>query len=175
MGILVYVLLSIVGIIAILAIIAPKSYDVFRAVEVDKPKAEIFEYLRLLKNQDNWSPWAEKDPSMKKEFVGTDGESGFISKWTGNKEVGEGEQELKKIVTNERIESELRFFKPFKSQSDAYLQLEAVSEDKTKVIWGFSGNNKFPISIMMLFMNMDKNVGKDFESGLSKLKGILEN
>ena len=44
----------------------------------------------------------------------------------------------------------------------------------TQVIWGFSGKNKFPISIMMLFMNMDKAVGKDFEYGLNKLKGILE-
>jgi hypothetical protein len=42
------------------------------------------------------------------------------------------------------------------------------------VTWGFSGKNKFPVSIMMLFMNMDKTVGKDFEEGLSSLKAQLE-
>jgi hypothetical protein len=42
------------------------------------------------------------------------------------------------------------------------------------VTWGFSGKNKFPFSIMMLFMNMDKAVGKDFEEGLDNLKSILE-
>lgn len=31
------------------------------------------------------------------------------------------------------------------------------------------------MSIVMLFMNMDKAVGKDFEEGLASLKEILEN
>ena len=62
---------------------------------------------------------------------------------------------------------------PFKSTSDAYLRVSKEGSS-TKVIWGFSGDNKFPVSIMMLFMNMDKSVGGDFEKGLNKLKGILE-
>ena len=67
----------------------------------------------------------------------------------------------------------MRFLKPFKSTSDAYLRVEEADEG-TKVTWGFSGNNKFPVSIMMLFMDMDKQVGKDFEEGLNKLKEVLE-
>ena len=47
---------------------------------------------------------------------------GFVSKWEGNKDVGSGEQEIKKIIHNESIESELRFLKPWKSQSDAYIK-----------------------------------------------------
>ena len=50
-----------------------------------------------------------------------------------------------------------------------------MDTDTTKVIWGFSGKNKFPMSIMMLFMSMDKAIGKDFEEGLASLKQILEN
>ena len=38
---------------------------------------------------------------MEKEFKGTDGEVGFISAWKGNKEVGEGEQEIIGLVENE--------------------------------------------------------------------------
>lgn len=41
-------------------------------------------------------------------------------------------------------------------------------------MWGFYGVSKFLMNIMMLFMNMDKVVGKDFEEGLVKLKIILE-
>ena len=73
------------------------------------------------------------------------------------------------------MESELRFLKPWKSTSDAYLITDAVDGNSTKVTWGFSGKNKFPMSIMMLFMNMDKAVGKDFEEGLSSLKTMMEN
>ena len=169
-----YIVLAIVILIVVLAIIAPKNYDVNRSIIIKKSLPEVFQYLKFIKNQDNWSPWNEKDPNMNKTFTGTDGEIGFISAWVGNKDVGEGEQELTGIEENKVVKSQLRFFKPWKSTSDAYLKVEEVKEG-TKVIWGFSGNNKFPISIMMLFMNMDKAVGKDFEFGLNKLKSILEN
>lgn len=169
-----YIILGLVILIVFLATIAPKSYDVNRSITIDQPVAKVFNYLKYLKNQDEWSPWQKRDPNMKKEFVGADGEVGAISKWDGNKEVGMGEQELKRIVENEVIESELRFLKPWKSQSDAYLKVNETDTGQTRVIWGFSGHNKFPMSIMMLFMNMDKAVGKDFEEGLESLKELME-
>ncbi len=174
MSILLYILVGIVVLILVLALIAPKSYNVSRSIEIAQPKAKVFENLRFLKNQDAWSPWNKKDPNMEKKFTGTDGEVGATSYWNGNKDVGEGEQELTKIVDGERIESELRFLKPWKSTSDAYLITEEVEGGNTKVTWGFSGKNKFPTSIFMLFMNMDKAVGGDFEEGLASLKSVLE-
>lgn len=173
--IVLYIVLGIVLLIIILAAIAPKNYNVSRSIEISKPKSVVFEYLKSLKGQDEWSPWGKRDPNMKKKFTGTDGEVGAINYWKGNKEVGEGEQEITKIVEGERIESKLRFLKPFKSTSDAYIVTKEVEKGRTKVVWGFSGKNKFPMSIMMLFMNMDKAVGKDFEEGLASLKEILEN
>ena len=98
MSIFLYIVIAIVLIVIVLAIIAPKSYDVNRSIVINKPLPEVFSYLKLLKNQDNWSPWAEKDPNMKKTFKGTDGEVGFVSSWIGNKEVGEGEQELQVLL-----------------------------------------------------------------------------
>ena len=170
-----YIVLAVVVLILFLAAIAPKNYDVSRSIEINRPKSVVFDYLKCLKKQDEWSPWGKRDPNMEKKFTGTDGEVGAISYWKGNKEVGEGEQEITKIVDGERIEYELRFLKPFKSTSDAYLSTKEVEKERTKVVWGFSGKNKFPMSIMMLFMNMDKAIGKDFEEGLASLKEILEN
>jgi len=169
-----YILGGVVVLILILALIAPKSYDVSRSIKVHQSVPVVFEYLKYLKNQDNWSPWDKRDPNMKKKFEGSDGEIGATSKWEGNKDVGSGEQEIKRIVGNEVIESELRFLKPWKSQSDAYLKVKEAAAGETEITWGFSGKNKFPVSIMMLFMNMDKTVGKDFEEGLVSLKDILE-
>lgn len=173
MYVFLYVVIALLLLLIILVLIATKSYNVSRSITVNKSLPDVFLYLKFLKNQDNWSPWAEKDPNMNKTFTGKDGEVGFVSAWVGNKEVGEGEQEITGIVENIVLESQLRFLKPFKSTSDAYLKVEEVKEG-TKVIWGFSGENKFPVSIVMLFMNMDKAIGKDFEYGLNKLKGILE-
>lgn len=175
MATLLYILGGLVLVFVILIIIAPKGYHVHRSITINKPLPEVFEYLKYSKNQDHWSPWKKKDPDMKQNYSGTDGEVGFIAKWEGNNEVGTGEQEIKNIVKNKSIETSLRFMKPFKSESDAYLNVEKIDKDTTKVIWGFSGKNKFPISILMLFMNMDKSVGKDFEEGLANLKKVLEN
>ena len=169
-----YILLALVIIIAVLSIIAPKGYNVNRSVTIDQPISTVFDFLRYLKNQEKWSPWEKKDPNMKKDFKGTDGQVGAINKWEGNKEVGTGEQEITLIAENEVIESRLRFFKPWKSESDAYLMVNETEGGQTNVTWGFRGKNKFPVSIMMLFMNMDKAIGKDFDEGLANLKKVLE-
>ncbi|NNL80663.1 MAG: SRPBCC family protein [Flavobacteriaceae bacterium] len=169
----VYILVIIIAIVVILGLFAPKRYDVKRSILVAAPIDKVYNYLKFLKNQDEWSPWKQRDPNMEQEFSGTDGEIGFIARWSGNKEVGEGEQELKHLSENESILTELRFFKPWKSQSDGYFRFKE-RDNQTRVTWGFNGKNKFPINIFMLFYNMEKAVGKDFDEGLSNLKQILE-
>lgn len=170
----VYILAGILLLIILLYLLGPATYDVSRTIEINRPPAEVYDYLKFLKNQDEWSPWQKKDPDMKKEFRGTDGTVGAVSSWVGNKDVGSGEQEITRLVEGSRVESKLRFFKPWKSQSDAYMEVEQVSEGLSRVRWGFSGKNGFPMRLMMLFMNMDKMVGKDFEEGLVNLKARME-
>ncbi|MBZ0327079.1 MAG: SRPBCC family protein [Altibacter sp.] len=173
--IVVYILLGILALLILLAIIAPKEYEFKRSIIIDKPVSEVFQYVKLVKNQDYWSPWKKRDPNMKQSFTGTDGTIGFISKWeSDHKQVGAGEQEIKNIIDKERVETELRFLKPWKSVSNAYLITNGVDDSKTEVIWGFKGVNKVPFNIMMLVYNMDKAVGKDFEEGLTSLKELLE-
>ncbi len=90
--IVLYIVLAIIVLVVLLALIAPKTYSVSRSVVVNRPISEVFTYVKSIKNQNDWSPWKKKDPNMKQEFIGTDGEVGFISKWEGNKDVGTGEQ-----------------------------------------------------------------------------------
>jgi len=176
MYIALYILAALVGIIIILALIAPKKYQVSRSISINRSKADVFEYLKYMKNQDHWAPWAKRDANMKQVFTGTDGTIGFVSAWdSDHKQVGAGEQEIKMLQPNDRIESELRFLKPWKSQSMGFFALEDEGSNATKVTWGFYGSHKPPTNIMMLFMNLDKAVGKDFEEGLASLKHILEN
>ncbi len=174
MYIALYIIIGILAIIVLLALIAPKTYEVNRSILINQPLPEVFEYLKHIKNQDQWSPWKKKDPNMKQEFEGTDGEIGFISKWEGNKEVGIGEQEILGIEKNKQISSELRFFKPWKSMSQAYIKVDEIDANQTKVTWGFTGNNPIPMNVFMLFFNFEKSVGKDFDEGLESLKEILE-
>ncbi len=174
MHIVLYIVLGIFALLLILALIAPKRYEVNRSIIINKSLPEVFQYLKHIKNQDYWSPWKKKDPNMKQEFVGNDGEVGFVAKWEGNKDVGIGEQEILNIEHNHQITSELRFFKPWKSKSDAYIRVTEIDDNQTNVTWGFKGVNPIPFNIFMLFFSFEKTVGKDFEDGLVSLKDILD-
>jgi len=173
-GILVFIV-GFVALLLILALFLKKEYGVQREITINKPKLEVFDYLKTLKNQDNFSVWAMRDPKMKKEFRGTDGTIGFVSAWDSEvKDVGKGEQEIKKITEGERIDFEIRFFKPFETTDNAYMSTDSISENQTKVTWGFNGKMKYPMNLMLLAMNMDEMLGKDLQSGLNNLKANLE-
>lgn len=164
---------ALVAIIILMILFAPTKYDMNRSIVINRPLTEVFVFLKHLRNQKQWSPWENKDPNMKQTYEGVDGTVGFTSRWEGNKLVGTGEQEVTRIVENKEMISELRFIKPWKSQSEGYLFVDEV-DDGTKVTWGFRGEHGRPMNAMMLFFNMEKSVGKDFEEGLGKLKNVLE-
>ena len=51
---------------------------------------------------------------------------------------------------------------------------EAAGDNQTKMKWGFTGSMPRPLNLMLIVMDMDKEVGKDFSEGLASLKTILE-
>jgi hypothetical protein len=166
------VVLIIVAIPLIIALFVKKEYNVEREITVNKPKQEVFDYVRHLKNQDHYSKWVMMDPAMKKDFRGTDGTVGFVYAWDGNDDAGKGEQEIKSITQGERVDVEVRFKKPMEGIAYAPIITEGVSEGQTKVKWGMKGKSSYPMNFVNLFM--DGMLGKDIEASLTTLKSILE-
>lgn len=160
------VIAAIIAIPLILALFVKKEYSVEREVTINKPKQEVFEYIKYLKNQNNFSKWANMDPAMRKEFRGTDGTVGFVSAWDSDKkDVGKGEQEITKIDEGNRIDYEIRFIKPFESVAPAYMITEAAPGNQTKVKWGFTGRMPYPMNVMQLFMDLPGMIGNDLQTG----------
>jgi uncharacterized protein YndB with AHSA1/START domain len=172
------ILIAILGLVALVLItglFVDGNMHVEKEVTINKSRTEVFNYIVQLKNQDNYSKWGSMDPNMKKEYKGTDGTVGFVSAWSSeNGEVGAGEQEIKKISGMDRIDYELRFLKPFKSVNQAYMTTEEAGPTATKVKWGYSGKMNYPMNVMLLFVDMNELVGKDFYTGLTNLKSLLE-
>jgi hypothetical protein len=165
----------ILGLILLIALFVEKDFAVERDVIIEQPKEVVFDYVKHIKNQDNYTKWNKMDPNSKKTYTGTDGTVGFVAAWDSeNDEVGKGEQEITKIIEGERIESELRFQEPFESTSPAFMTTEAVGPNKTKVSWGFSGHMNYPMNLMLLFIDMEEELGKDMQQGLDNLKLELE-
>ena len=168
---------GIVGLIVIVLVssfIVKTDFDVQRTVVIHQPIDHVFDYIRYLENQYEYSVWGDLDPDMNREFRGEDGTVGFVSVWQGNEDVGRGEQEIVGIREGERIDYELRFYEPFESTSQSYMITDLLAEDMTRVTWGMSGSFSRPMNLMMLFFNLEEAIGSDYETGLNNLKAILE-
>ena len=174
-AIIIVAVLSILIILLLVGLILKKGYIVNRDIFVNRPKSAVFDFIRFLKNQDEFSVWAKMDPNMNKEFRGIDGTAGFVSAWDSqNKNVGKGEQEILKVDEGEKVDYKIHFIKPFESTSFASMSVFSENENQTKVQWVFNGKMKYPMNLMLLFMNMEKIIGRDLEKGLLNLKNLLE-
>lgn len=157
----------------VVALFLKKTFVVEREVTINRPKQEVFNYLKNLKNHENFQPWARLDPGMKKHYKGVDGTVGFVAAWeSDNQNVGKGEQELKKITDGDRIDVEIRLTEPFVSSDPAFTTTETVAENQTKVKSVYFGKMNYPTNLMC-FWCADK-VGTDMAIGLENLKGLLE-
>lgn len=169
---------AVAGIIVLLLVVAifvNGKYAVEREVTINKSKQQVFDYVKYLKNQNQFSVWAKIDPEMKTEFRGEDGTVGFVSAWDSqNKKAGKGEQKILKIDEGNRIDYELHFIKPMESIDYAFMEFKAVNDSATTVKWNFHGEMKYPMRLMLLVMNMEKMLAPDLQNGLINLKTILE-
>lgn len=169
------VLLGIIVLALITGLFVNGKYDVEREVTINKPKQEVFDYIKFLKNQSNFSVWAKIDPVMKTDFRGEDATIGFVSAWDSeNPDAGKGEQKIIGIDEGNRIDYEIHFIEPFESTDYAYMTTTAVNDSVTSVRWGFNGKMKYPMNLMMLFMDMEEMLAPDLQNGLNNLKGVLE-
>jgi len=176
MNILKIVLTGIIVLIVLLLIAAlfvKKEYSIEKEITINKPDTEVFSYIRYIKNQDYYNKWVMTDPTMKKQFRGTDGAVGFVYAWEGNDKAGKGEQEIREIRDGKELAIEIRFEKPFKGTAQTRMLTEPVSGNQTKVTWMMKGESNYPMNITNLFI--DKMLGGDLSESLLRLKRILEN
>jgi hypothetical protein len=164
----------IIVLLLLLALVIKKDFALEKQISINKPKATVFNYLKLIKNQEKYSVWVMKDPNIKIVYTGTDGTAGFISSWTSDdKNVGIGAQEIIKLDEGESMQVEIRFKKPFEATNYARTVVTAISDGQTQVSTTFTGKQKFPMNVMNVFM--DKLVGKDMQQNLVNMKINLEN
>jgi len=133
---IIIILVIVAGIIALLLIIAlfmKREHYVKREIIINAPRQNVFDYVRLLKNQETFNKGAMADADRKREFKGIDGTVGYIYAWSGNKDAGEGEKEITNIIEGKRIEMEIRFVKPMTTSARIIMEIESLSDGQTKV------------------------------------------
>jgi uncharacterized membrane protein len=150
-----------------------KEMIVEKSITINKPSREVFDFLKITKNQETFSVWNMKDPTKETSSSGIDGAEGFSYSWNSkNKSVGAGSQKIKKLIDGLSIEYELNFEKPMKNTGTSKFIIESISTNQTKVIWDFRGPTKFPMSLFLGAIK--KMLGKDISQSLENLKSNLE-
>jgi uncharacterized protein YndB with AHSA1/START domain len=166
------IVLLIVGVL-VLAMTKPGEFQVQRATSIKAPPEKIFALINDFKLWSAWSPWENKDPSMKRTYGASSAGKGAVYEWEGNKEVGKGRMTMTESVPPSTVRLDLDFTAPFEAHNQVEFRIESKGET-SEVTWSMRGPTPFLGKIIHVFVNMDKMVGGDFESGLAKLKAAAE-
>ena len=81
--------------------------------------------------------------------------------------------EITDSVPASKVTIKLDFSKPMESHNVAGFTLEP-NGDSTNVTWAMSGPSPYIVKVMSVFLDMDKMIGKEFETGLANLKAVAE-
>lgn len=168
-GIIVGLVALVLG-LAVIGFFLPRDYSVERTIVVQAPAEHIFPYLHELPNWKLWMAWYEKDPDMKITYSGPSAGVGAISAWESKTE-GSGEMEVKRVIADQLIEYELRF--PSFEPSTGQLELTPM-DGGTQVRWSDQGRLGINPFFRYFGLMLDGMIGKDFETGLAKLKNVAE-
>ncbi|PTR00028.1 uncharacterized protein YndB with AHSA1/START domain [Mucilaginibacter yixingensis] len=177
--IIVYFILGLIGTIIIILLIAAaassEDYTISREVVINRPRQEVFDYVRILKNQDYYSKWVMTDLNAQRTFTGTDGQPGFLYTWdSDNKQVGQGEQEIKSIKEGQQMITNVRFIKPFEGGLEATFTTRDAGQGQTNINWTIQGKRNLMMRMFHIMMSLPKKLGADMAESLNNLKRVLE-
>jgi hypothetical protein len=151
----------------------PDTFRVRRAASIKALPKNIFALINDLHSWDAWSPYEKKDPAMKRTYSGAPRGKGAEYAWDGNWEVGKGRIEITESFPPSKVAMNLDMIKPFEAHNIVEFTLETTG-GSTNVTWAMRGTMPYISKIMSVFFNMDKMIGKDFETGLAGLKMLVE-
>lgn len=169
-----YILIAIITFFAFLHAWARKEFDISRTVVINRPKEEVFNFVRQLKKEHLWMPWFTENFNGILKYKGDDGKLDALLYWKGHRRFYEGTQKIVKLNQGKIIETRFLIVKPFRLVLLEYKGLKEIDENKTKIVWGIRGGLKFPFSVISLIHPVDKAYGKDLEEGLRNIKKKLE-
>lgn len=162
-----------IAIVLVLAAMKPDTFTIRRSLAINTPPERIFPLISDFKRWGAWSPWEKKDPQMKRSFSGPESGLGSIYAWEGDKNVGQGRMEIVEATAPGKVALKLDFIKPFEAHNVVTFALEPQGS-ATNVTWTMTGPTPFFAKIFHVFMNMDRMVGGDMETGLAALKAAAE-
>jgi len=174
----VIVIIAIVLALAVVAVLImaatkPDSFSVQRAAVINAPAERVFPLIADFHEWRKWSPWEDRDPALKRTYDGAERGKGAVYAWEGNRNVGSGRMEILEANAPSLVKIKLDFLKPFEAHNIAEFTI-LPQGNATNLSWVMRGPAPFMSKVMQVFMSFDKMIGKDFETGLARIKSVSE-
>jgi hypothetical protein len=170
-----FFLLAVIVTTAALSFMLPTSQKIERSIVINASPATIYNELIKLENFNKFSVWSQQDSAAVYTLTGTDGTIGANTSWKGSPEIsGEGKIEIKALEPNRKVVHQLNFTKPKKGTAESVFLLNETNKATTTLTWTFNMATPRPWNIFNLLYSLDKQMGKDFEDGLTAMKTMIE-
>jgi hypothetical protein len=170
--IIVVAVIVVIAAILVLAATRPGTFRVERSAQISAPPDKILLLVNDFHQWGAWSPYEKLDPTMKRTYAGAGAGKGAVYEWEGNGKAGQGRMEIIDAAPT-KTAIQLDFIKPFRAHNIAAFTARQQG-DATRVTWSMEGPAPFMHKLVGLFLNMDKMIGADFETGLGNLKALAE-
>lgn len=168
------VFVVLVAAVLIVAAARPKMFRMERRTTIEAPAERAYWLIADFHCWQAWSPWEKLDPELKRTFSGRESGEGTVYAWESQGEAGAGRMEITHAAAPSRITIRLEFFRPFRATNTAEFLIEEHGSSTT-VTWAMFGPQPYRGKLMGLFLNMDRLIGREFETGLANLKALAEN
>jgi len=178
-GLLVFLLVLFVALIGV-AFFLPASAHVERAITIERPASQVFAVLNGFRRFNDWSPWVDKDPHAVYTISGPATGVGAKQAWHGDpRTVGSGSLQIVESKPDERVTTSLDFGD--RGRATATFALSPAGKG-TQVVWTLDTNAPLALDGQFVFnaigrymgLFMERMVGPDYESGLGRLKTLVE-
>jgi uncharacterized protein YndB with AHSA1/START domain len=166
-------ILFLIAAILVFAATKPDTFRIQRSMVIQAPPEKIFPLINDLHNWPQWAPQDREDATMKRTFGGPESGVGATSTWSGSGNTGRGQMTITSSAPPGSVVVTVDFEKPFQAHNINEFMLEPDGAS-TRVTWKMHGPNLYVMKLMSVFTNMDRVMGKHFETGLENLKQVAQ-
>lgn len=168
--------LAFAGVAALAALLGyaatlPDTFRVARSATVQAPPEKLHALINDLRAFNTWNPFEKFDTQSRGEYRGPAAGPGAVYQFAGGKS-GDGSLRILDSAPT-RVSMELHMVKPMEALNRVQFTLQPRG-NATEVTWQMEGATPFLGKLIHVFIDMDRMVGGQFESGLADLKQRAE-
>ncbi len=157
-----------------LAIVAePRTFTVRGSSTINAPPSVVFALINDLNAWPTWLPWKDIDAHVRTTVSTASSGRGATLTWDSNSEIGQGHATIVRSVTDELIEIDEVFVRPFGGTARIVFTLVAEAGG-TRVTWEMDGTKDVVGQAIGLVSDLDSLLADDFDQAMAGLKTHAE-